>query len=464
MRVVAAWSFRGPRREPVPDAAGNGYELRLVNAPAWVPGPGTERARAAEGAEPEPGDAIRFASDALVDCGWPAAHVVSVPEDAPSGLYSARVRLRGAPDALEIPFVVARTVPRAPGAIALLAPTFTWAAYGRVPRNEDATPGLASSFYTHQRSGRLNFLVGLRMPLPMAQPYRHESHLPALTEHSHLVRPERLAAAWLEREGYPFEWISDAELDADPGLLQGFGALMVVGHSEYWSEAMRDGVEAYLGGGGKVITLSGNTLYWRAELRRADMVLESRKTSNPGEVDTFLEPEEWVERRHDDGAVGGRWDLVGKPGHEVLGLETLGWVDIGDPESYEPFRVLEPEHFLFHAPEPVPLADGTIGTQGANGPGASGFEMDGLPERVGAVAGDTAGRVLLARADWQPFIEHLGAEPVGGADMIFWERADGGVVFNAGSVSYTGALAVDAGIQALTRNVLAHFGIPRHTG
>jgi hypothetical protein len=48
-----------------------------------------------------------------------------------------------------------------------------------------------------------------------------------------------------------------------------------------------------------------------------------------------------------------------------------------------------------------------------------------------------------------------------GADVIYWDRPGGGRVFNAGSIGYTGSLAVDPGIQALTRNVLHRFGIAR---
>jgi hypothetical protein len=45
--------------------------------------------------------------------------------------------------------------------------------------------------------------------------------------------------------------------------------------------------------------------------------------------------------------------------------------------------------------------------------------------------------------------------------MIYWERPSGGRLFNAASIGYTGSLAVDPGIQVLTRNVLHHFGVVR---
>ena len=51
--------------------------------------------------------------------------------------------------------------------------------------------------------------------------------------------------------------------------------------------------------------------------------------------------------------------------------------------------------------------------------------------------------------------------PADGADLIYWDRPAGGRVFNGGATNYTGALAVDPGIQALTRNVLHHMGVVR---
>ena len=47
----------------------------------------------------------------------------------------------------------------------------------------------------------------------------------------------------------------------------------------------------------------------------------------------------------------------------------------------------------------------------------------------------------------------------GGGDIPYWDRPAGGRVFNAGSIGFTGALAVDPGVQQLVRNALFHFGI-----
>ncbi|MEI6537481.1 MAG: hypothetical protein WCN98_19210, partial [Verrucomicrobiaceae bacterium] len=45
------------------------------------------------------------------------------------------------------------------------------------------------------------------------------------------------------------------------------------------------------------------------------------------------------------------------------------------------------------------------------------------------------------------------------AEMIYWERPDGGRVFNAGAIGAGWAISVDSKFQSLIRNVLHHFGV-----
>ena len=48
-----------------------------------------------------------------------------------------------------------------------------------------------------------------------------------------------------------------------------------------------------------------------------------------------------------------------------------------------------------------------------------------------------------------------------GGEMIYWERADGGRVFNAGAIASGWALDADPKFATLIRNVLANFGVRR---
>ena len=94
-------------------------------------------------------------------------------------------------------------------------------------------------------------------------------------------------------------------------------------------------------------------------------VIETRKTTHPGEGTgvAWLPPDEWGERWHTDCRPGGKWSYLGQAPGELLGLETLGWIDSGDRTAFAPFTVTSPDRFLFHDPQPVPVEDGNpIGT------------------------------------------------------------------------------------------------------
>ncbi len=225
---------------------------------------------------------------------------------------------------------------------------------------------------------------------------------------------------------------------------------------------MREGVDDYLSSGGRVICLSGNTLYWRTSYDPELERLEARKTSASSNGE-WLPPSEWGERWHStDQLPGGTWSLTGKPTHEIIGLEMQGMIDDGAPSTFSPFTVLQGNHPLFCKPFRVPLSpSGTIGEMCRNGPKASGYEMDAAPDTVGVVDSRPEGMVVLASAVGQRLLERVGRIEHG-ADIIYWQRPAGGEVFNAGSIGFSGSLLVDPGVRTLMRNVLVQFAIPSH--
>src|SRR6185369_9704952 len=75
--------------------------------------------------------------------------------------------------------------------------------------------------------------------------------------------------AWAEREGYPLDFASNADLELQAGTLDGYRLMLSVGHDEYWSAGQRDAVEAHLAGGGNIAFFSGNTCFWQVRLADA---------------------------------------------------------------------------------------------------------------------------------------------------------------------------------------------------
>lgn len=71
------------------------------------------------------------------------------------------------------------------------------------------------------------------------------------------------AVRWFEHAGYDVSYMSSVDLDQHPGLLRSHAAYISVGHDEYWSKAMRDGVEQARDAGISLIFMGANTAYWQ---------------------------------------------------------------------------------------------------------------------------------------------------------------------------------------------------------
>lgn len=68
---------------------------------------------------------------------------------------------------------------------------------------------------------------------------------------------------WLEQNGYDVSYLSDPDLQNNPASLQSYHALLIVGHSEYWSMQMRDALEAAVNKGVNLAVFAANTIYWQ---------------------------------------------------------------------------------------------------------------------------------------------------------------------------------------------------------
>ncbi len=81
------------------------------------------------------------------------------------------------------------------------------------------------------------------------------------------------AIHWMERQGYDLSYISDVDLHKDPVQLLHHRAYLSLGHDEYWTKEMRDGVEHARDKGVGLAFLGANAAYWqmRFESNRAGM-------------------------------------------------------------------------------------------------------------------------------------------------------------------------------------------------
>jgi N,N-dimethylformamidase len=500
--VLACWPLAEERGDRVADASGDSRHGRIINHATWmIGGPGFNAEvvrfdRYDPKADSKRGHGLRLASDDLYDCRWPVTHEFRIPPDAKSGFYVARFRFEmdGKPRLYDVTFIVRKAVRRRKAPILLVAATNTWRAYSgthfaptppelkqvwstRGIKNAPNNPP-AFNLYSAHAAGQGTYQVGLRMPWPAASPYVLYG---GPTDYSHLMRADRFAQVWLEQAGYEYDVISDLDLHREPGLLRGYRVFVINGHNEYWSQPMYNALEDYLQRGGNVICLSGNTLFWRVSFNEDATVMECRKVDAPGEqVPAIRRGECWHSQ---DGRRGGMMRECGLPGWRLIGLDTLGWNNQGLAANYGPYIVDDPEHFLFNQPEKLGLKRGDKFGHAGEGklPMANGHEIDVRlstlaalqeePNPKGAtMPSDPPGIVRIANGviPWSKggsafdfFFRKLKPKTEQGGELIYWERPEGGRVFNAGSIGSGWALHADPKFQGLMRNVLAHFGVSR---
>jgi hypothetical protein len=504
--VLACWPLNEERGDRVADASGHGCDGEIVNHATWMIGGPSFDPNVPRFGDYDPradlrrGHALRFASDDLYDCGWDIVHRWRVPDDAKAGLHVARFEYLDDEVRrwMHCTFVFRRgpTRPKAP--ILVLAATNTWRAYSGTPfviappatdlKQVWGTGGIGKdatrpsfNLYRNHAAGQGTYQVGLRMPWPAAGPYVLYG---GPTGYSHLMRAERFLHVWLEEQGYRFDVISDLDLHRDPETLRDYQIVMINGHNEYWSLPMLRGLDDYLKRDGHVIVLSGNSLFWRVSFDDDGTIMESRKVDAPGfQVPTSRRGEAWHSH---DGLRGGMLRECGLPGWRLIGLDSLGWNNQGNPENFGPYVAEAVDHPFFRMPEDAGLKSGDrFGWAGEPGrmPMANGHEFDVRPSTLAAlqeqpdpegssVPADPPGMIRLANGiiPWSQggsafdyFFRPIKPTTDQGGEMIVWDRPEGGHVFNAGSIGSGWALHADPRWAALLRNVLHHFGVPRST-
>lgn len=511
--VLACWPLREERGAQVADASGHQRSGRIVNHGTWmIVGPAFEPAKvgAHEDAEtrydpfsdPTRGHGLRLASDDLYDCRWEATHEFRIPEHAKPGLYVGRLRfeLDGRDADYDITFIVRKPAQAAPAPILVLCAVSSWLAYASTPFAKNVvddpvwprrSAGLESCHpeapaycsYTDHRGGQPCYQVGLRMPWPNASP--NALYDPEGSGFSQWARLERRLHVWLEREGYDFDVIGDIDLHRDPSLLARYRTVFVNGHSEYWSTPAVDGLDDYLRRGGSAIVLSGNTMYLRVSYDEDMTVMEQRKVNGPDHDETMPPPGPpagaFGEQFHSqDWARGGRLRASGRAAADIIGLETAGWA-FADGEDFGVYHVTRPRHALFNEPHPLGLAEGqTFGHAPGGGlPRAIGHEWDlsiatlarmtrrvpagaslPVPQQGIEVIAQGIRRVPGRLDAYLDCFSNL-TESLDGlsAEMIYWERPQGGRVFHAGAVGAAWVLGSDPVFGRLLRNVLHRFGV-----
>jgi hypothetical protein len=169
---------------------------------------------------------------------WPATGALTIGSDWHSGYYVAKLVLTSGAQAgmsTGVPFIV-RQPAGSTSPVLFVLPVNTWQAY-------NDWGGL--SLYSDPRAA---------VEVSFDRPYASSDDQVALDYP--IVR-------FLDQFGYDVEYVADTDVDADPGLLARHRLVVVGAHSEYWTKAMRDGVEAARALGTNIAFLGGNSVFWQ---------------------------------------------------------------------------------------------------------------------------------------------------------------------------------------------------------
>lgn len=223
-------------------------------------------------------------------CGnWSVTASWAIPADAVSGLYVGVYRNSGQTDASWVPFVVHDDA--RPADIIYKLADATWG----VAYNEyggPAAPLDGASFYDAARDNNIgNRCHASSWLKPMVT--RGVSDRAT----TYWLNAEAPMIRWLERNGYNVKYVGCQDVDQRPSCLDNGAIFMSNGHDEYWSQNMRDNVEARRDAGMHLLFSSGNEVFWRTRMTDANTLYCYKDTmSGPGghTAGTALDPVTWT--------------------------------------------------------------------------------------------------------------------------------------------------------------------------
>jgi hypothetical protein len=174
---------------------------------------------------------------------WPVTDVVQTGEDWTSGYYLVEAVLAGRPAVPLVAttyFVLRQSTTAPPSQILVHVPVNTWEAY-------NSWGGRSLYNFTMERAYRVSF----------ERPFDHQAATPLWWE-IQLVR-------FLEREGYDVSYATDIDTDANPWSLFEHRLVIVAGHDEYWTLAIRNAFESALAAGTNLAFMGSNDAYWNVK-------------------------------------------------------------------------------------------------------------------------------------------------------------------------------------------------------
>ncbi|HEY1686222.1 MAG TPA: N,N-dimethylformamidase beta subunit family domain-containing protein [Tepidisphaeraceae bacterium] len=373
---------------------------------------------------------------------------ISAPEK--SGLYYFHAETPSG-GFLSFPWVVA---PKQPAArIAVLASTNTWNAYNnfggrsnyinadRLPEKPTVNARLDLGRFNGQIRSVWQFANEQYAPLSFDRPEPF-NHIPRSVQPTdpirgrqacHLAEAEWRLLAWLEREGFEYDFYSDRQLDEGVLDLDAYQVLIISTHPEYWSRRQFERVREWVfARGGKLMYLGGNGIDCEIEYP----------------TETAMRCKNWLPAppgvAFNDPATGEARDcrMHFTTGISPAALLGVVFTEAGAATS-APYQVLAADHWIFSETR---LNNGDL------------FGMHSLHERCpGGASGHETDKITAYSPRGLRTLARGTNVNNGGAEIVYHETGKGGAVFSVGSITWTASVLVDQACSQITRNVLNHL-------
>lgn len=376
--------------------------------------------------------------------GYPAPHIqqfVEAPER--SGLYYLWARTPSG-RTFSFPWVVAPSVPKA--TIAVLASTNTWNAYNNYGgRSNYINPeGLPPKPTVNARLD----LDRYTQPQPVWR-FPDEAYKPLSFERPEVVNHifdnspwderniedpihgrsqcglapgEWRLLGWMEREGFEYDYYSEAQLHDGTLPLDDYRVLVISVHPEYWTREMVRRVNEWVRDrGGRLMYLGGNGVNCEV-VYQPDGAMRCLTFDDTGEQSGY----------------NSRMHRTYMPEESLLGVVfTYSGV-----MTSAPYKVLDESHWLF---EGTGLKNGDI------------FGRESLHERVpGGASGHETDKITPESFPWATCVAKGMNQDDGGAEIVYGVLGKG-EVFSVGSITWVSSLFPDASVSRITRNALTRF-------
>ena len=129
------------------------------------------------------------------------------------------------------------------------------------------------------------------------------------------------AIRWMERQGYDVSYVSSVDLAEHPEMLLQHKAYINLGHDEYWSKSMRDGIEAARNAGIGLAFLGANDGYWQIRFEA-----DGHGTANHTIVCYKVATNDPLFGRQNAlVTVNWRDNLIGRPENALIGIMYSSW-------------------------------------------------------------------------------------------------------------------------------------------